>query len=347
MTLQNFIDLMLPAIETELKRIVSRLDEPRTRIFHEMVAYHMGWIGEGSGSEATGKRIRPLLVLLTYAASSSFSVITEGEVRTWENALPVAACIELIHNFSLVHDDIQDGSDLRRGRPTVWKKWGMPQAINVGDALFILAHMALLDAKDRFPLNKTLQVGSIVNEACLALSSGQFMDISYERRNDLATEDYWSMISGKTAALLSTCTHVGAVLGGDDEPSQESFRSFGHYLGLAFQVQDDYLGIWGDSAQTGKSTESDLVAGKKSLPVLYGLAQEGVFARRWAKGPIVSNEVETLSEQLAAEGAKLYTQEAADQMLDLALQSLRAAEPQGEAGEALFELARMLSSRKA
>ena len=172
------------------------------------------------------------------------------------------------------------------------------------------------------------------------------MDISYEKRNDLVTEDYWPMISGKTAALLSACTQVGAVLGGADAPSQESYRGFGHYLGLAFQVQDDYLGIWGDSAQTGKSTESDLVAGKKSLPVLYGLTKKATFARRWAEGPIQSNEVAVLSEQLAVEGAKLFTQEAADQMTDLALQSLRAAEPQGEAGEALYELAQVLLSRK-
>ena len=204
---------MLPAIEKELKRIVARLDEPRTRLFHEMLTYHMGWSGEGSGSEATGKRIRPLLVLLTYAASNKTSRKTETEAGTWKRALPAAACIELIHNFSLVHDDIQDGSDLRRGRLTVWKKWGMPQAINVGDALFILAHMALLETKDTFPLEKAMQAGSIINEACLALSSGQFMDISYEKRADLVTEDYWPMISGKTAALLSACTQIGASLG--------------------------------------------------------------------------------------------------------------------------------------
>jgi len=338
---------MLPAIEMELKRILSYLEGPRTQVFHDMLAYHMGWKGEGSGKEATGKRIRPMLVLLTYAASYTPTTKTEADAEVWERALPVAACFELIHNFSLVHDDIQDSSDLRRGRLTVWKKWGMPQAINVGDAMFILAHIALLETKDRFPPEKVLHAGSIINEACLALSSGQFMDISYEKRNNLVIEDYWSMIGGKTAALLSACTKVGAVLGGADEPSQESYRSFGHYLGLAFQVQDDYLGIWGDSAQTGKSTESDLVAGKKSLPILYGLAKNGAFARRWAEGPIQANEVGFLSEQLAAEGVKLFTQETSDQLTDLAIQSLRSADPQGEAGEALFELAQILLSRKA
>jgi len=347
MGLKSFTESMLPAIEAELQRFVAQLDEPRTHLFHEMLTYHMGWSGEGAGPEATGKRIRPLLVLLTYAASKDTSTKMEIAAKPWENALAAAASIELIHNFSLIHDDIQDGSDLRRGRVTVWKKWGMPQAINAGDAMFILAHVALLETKNQFPPEKALKAGSIVNEACLALSSGQFMDISYEKRGDLVTEDYWPMISGKTAALLSACTQVGASLGNADEPTQASYRSFGHYLGLAFQVQDDYLGIWGDSALMGKSTESDLVAGKKSLPVLYGLAKGGMFAQRWAEGPIKSDEVGFLSELLAAEGAKLFTQEASDQMTDLALQSLRAAEPQGEAGEALFELAQMLLTRKA
>jgi len=213
--------------------------------------------------------------------------------------------------------------------------------------LFILAHMALLETKNTFPPEKALRVGSIINEACLALSSGQFLDISYEKQMDLVTEDYWPMVSGKTAALLSACTQIGSILGGADDEAQESYRSFGHYLGLAFQVQDDFLGIWGDSALTGKSTESDLVAGKKSLPVLYGLAKNGAFAQRWAEGQIRSDETRLLSDQLASEGAKLFTQETADQMTDLALHSLRAAEPQGQAGEALFELARMLMSRAA
>ena len=347
MSLQNLNTRMLPAIETELKRIVARLDEPHTSLFHEMLTYHMGWSGEGAGPEATGKRIRPLLVLLSYIASNKTSGESEDEGDRWKRALPAAACIELIHNFSLVHDDIQDGSDLRRGRLSVWKKWGMPQAVNVGDALFILAHTALLETKASFPLEKALQAGSIINDACLALSSGQFMDISYEKQVDLVAEDYWPMISGKTAALIAACTQVGAALGDADESTQASYRSFGHYLGLAFQVQDDYLGIWGNSVLTGKSTESDLVAGKKSLPILYGLAKNGPFAHIWAKGPINSDEVGPITEQLAIEGAKLFTQEAADQMTDLALQSLRAAEPQGEAGEALFELARTLLCRKA
>jgi geranylgeranyl diphosphate synthase type I len=333
MNLRESTNAMLPAIEKELQRFVDRLSEPRIQPFQEMLTYHMGWTGEGAGREAQGKRIRPLLTLLTTAAC--------GEA--WESALPAAAAIELIHNFSLVHDDIQDHSDLRRGRLTVWKKWDMPQAINVGDMLFILAQAAILDLKAHYPAEIALQAGEILQNACFGLSCGQFLDISYETRIDLTLEDYWPMVSGKTAALLSACTQVGALLGGADASSLETWHNFGHYLGLAFQVQDDYLGIWGDSALTGKSTESDLVAGKKSFPVLFGLEKGGAFAERWSAGPIKPEEVAALADLLTEAGARLYTQQTADQMTDLALQNLRLAAQQGEA---LFELAQLLLRRQ-
>ncbi len=332
----DLINTFLSSIESELQRQIARLDEPRTRPFHELLTYHMGWTGEGAGAEAMGKRIRPLLVLLTTASCGA----------NWQFALPAAACIELIHNFSLVHDDIQDQSDLRRGRPTVWKKWGMPQAINAGDALFILAHLALFDLQGKFPAEAIFMTGNLLHQACLDLTRGQYLDISYEKRNSLAIQDYWPMISAKTAALLASCTEIGAVLGGVEEATRAAYRSFGHHLGLAFQVQDDYLGIWGDSALTGKSTESDLAAGKKSLPVLYGLEKKGLFARRWAEGPISSDEVPAVAAQLAREGAKDFTQDTADQMTNLAMQSLCQADPQAEAGEALFELTNRLLNRQ-
>ncbi len=327
----------LPAIEAELQRQASRLDQPRTRPFHEMLTYHMGWTGEGAGLEAQGKRIRPLLVVLTTASCGA----------DWQSALPAAAAVELVHNFSLVHDDIQDNSDKRRGRDTVWKKWGMPQGINAGDALFVLSNQAMLNLSPAYPAETIVKAAKILHETCLDLTRGQYLDMSYEQRTDLTIEDYWPMVSGKTGALLAACCALGSLLGSADESAQEAYRDFGHYLGLAFQVQDDLLGIWGDSALTGKSAESDLVSGKKSLPVLFGLSKGGPFARRWAEGPVRPEEVAGLAEQLSAEGARLFTQETADRMTDLALQSLRMADPQGEAGEVLFELANKLLNREA
>ncbi|MFZ5920499.1 MAG: polyprenyl synthetase family protein [Chloroflexota bacterium] len=335
--MNNLALTLLSAVETELQRQVARLDQPHTRPFHEMLTYHMGWTGVGAGPEAAGKRVRPLMLLLTVAACGS----------DWQFALPAAAAVELVHNFSLVHDDVQDNSDKRRGRPTVWSEWGIPMAINVGDALFVMSNQAILDLGRTYPAETVVKAAGILHDTCLDLTRGQFLDMSYEKRADLGVDDYWPMVAGKTAALLAACCRIGAVLGGADEATEEAYRSFGHYLGLAFQVQDDILGIWGDEAVTGKSAASDLLEGKKSLPVLAGLGKKGEFARRWAEGPITPAEVEQVARLLASESAYELAHEAARQMTDMALGSLRAANPQGEAGDALTELAHRLLSRSA
>lgn len=329
------VKALLSNLESELQRQIARLDASRTKPFHEMLTYHMGWTGEGAGPEATGKRIRPLMVLLCTASCGS----------DWQPALPAAAAVELVHNFSLVHDDIQDNSDKRRGRPTTWVKWGMPMAINVGDALFVMSNQAIIDLKENYPAEVVVKAAEILHNTCLDLTRGQFLDMSYEKRMDLAVEDYWPMISGKTAALLSACCHIGSLLGAADEAKQDAYRSFGHYLGLAFQVQDDILGIWGDEAVTGKSAANDLIEGKKSFPVLAGLATNGRFAARWKQGAMRAEEVQEYARILANEGGYEAALDAARQMTDLALMSLREAEPQGEAGQALFELADKLLKR--
>lgn len=336
MGLQSLLDSMRPALDNELKRQVSRLEKPSTLMFHEMLSYHMGWTGYDAGVNPQGKRIRPLLLLLTTMACGT----------DWRLALPAAASVELVHNFSLIHDDIEDNSDTRHGRLTVWKKWGIPQAINCGDAVFVLSNLAILDLSSSYPASTILQVSEIFQTSCLNLTIGQYLDMFSETTRDPSTGDYWSMVAGKTAALISACTAIGAKLSQVDNPTLEAYRSFGQYLGLAFQVHDDLLGIWGDVSQTGKSTDSDLVSGKKTLPVLYGLDKNGVFASRYRQGSIQDHETKQLAEQLAQEGAKLFTQGTVDNMTDLALSSLRSANPQGEAGEALFDLANILVNRQ-
>ncbi len=326
----------LSAIESELQRQVARLDQPRTHVFHEILTYHMGWTGEGAGPEAAGKRVRPLLLLLTTAACNA----------NWASALPAAAAVELMHNFSLLHDDIQDNSPKRRGRPTAWMKWGVPLAINAGDALFVLSNQSMLDLIQSHPAQTVTRAAVILNDACLDLTRGQFLDISYEQRSDLTLDDYWPIIAGKTAALLMACCEIGALLGSANASSQQAYRSFGHDLGLAFQVQDDILGIWGDETTTGKSTASDLVEGKKSLPVLYGLSQKREFAARWKQGPISSVEVNEVAGMLVREGGYDYAQAEAERWTQSALRNLKSANPKGEAGEALIELANKLLKRK-
>lgn len=332
---------MFAAIEEELKQQVARLDEPRTKVFHEMLTYHMGWTGEGAGAQAAGKRIRPLLVLLSVASING----RKGNMGNWLHAKQAAAAVELIHNFSLVHDDIQDNSELRRGRRTVWVKWGSPMAINVGDALFVIANQAVLDLSKSYPAEIALKAASILNNCCLDLTRGQFLDMSYEERNDVGLEDYWPMIGGKTSALLSACTQTGALLGYANDSKQEAYRLFGYHLGLAFQVQDDILGIWGDEAVTGKSTASDLVEGKNSLPVLFALEKNGEFAERWRQGPVTREEVGAVSALLEKEGAKEFAENVSETETQKALNYLMQANPQGEAGEEMLKLANMLLKR--
>lgn len=334
MAFEKLTQEMLAFIEDELQRVIfSRLNRKELEELQHMLAYHMGW--ENAKPEARGKRIRPLLVTLTCAAS-------DGD---WMKSLPAAAAVELIHNFSLIHDDIEDNSPLRRGRPTVWSKWGIPQAINAGDALFALAHLSLLGLEDTCDPEVAIQAAEILQDTCLSLTQGQFLDISFETADNLALEAYWTMAGGKTAALLSACTELGALVAGCPADIRQSYREFGYFLGMAFQVRDDFMGIWGDEELTGKSAESDLVTGKKSLPVLYGLHQKGKFYNRWKQGPIRPEEVPELAQQLASEGAQSYTKEAADLLTRQALQALDEAHPHGEAGKALHHLAQRLLNR--
>jgi geranylgeranyl diphosphate synthase, type I len=335
MNLKQHIETMLPEIEKELQGQVARLDARETSHFHEMLTYHMGWTGEGAGREATGKRIRPLIVLLATASLEA----------DWRTSLPAAAAIELVHNFSLVHDDVQDNSAKRRGRPTVWTKWGVPMAINVGDAMFVIANRAIMDLVKTHPASTVVRAATILHDTCLDLTRGQFLDMSYEERNDLSLEDYWPMVGGKTSALLSSCTQIGALLGNAGEAEQEAYRQFGYHLGLAFQVQDDILGIWGDEALTGKSAASDLVEGKNSLPVLYALGKHGKFAERWKQGPITEGEVKTVAAQLEDEGCRSFAEEMSEKETQIALGYLSNTNPRGAAGESMLELANMLLKR--
>ena len=176
--MEDLTRTMLEAVEDELRQVVARANGSSLEEMHHMLAYHLGWEGEGSGRTARGKRVRPVLLLLVCSAAG-------GE---WRKALPGAAAVELIHNFSLIHDDIQDQSDLRRGRPTVWKLWGVAQAINAGDTLFTLGQMAVLRLNETVSAQAALRSAGLLQETCLALTQGQFLDLSYEPRGDLSLE---------------------------------------------------------------------------------------------------------------------------------------------------------------
>jgi len=330
--LSEYSKEFLPAIEEQLKDVTLRAKEDGLEDLHEMLCYHMGWVGPGSGPEATGKRIRPQLLLLVTASCG----------REWRSALPAAAAVELLHNFSLIHDDIEDRSSMRRGRETVWSRWGIPLAINAGDAMFTLSFLSLHDLEESTTVVETTKV---LLETSLQLTQGQHLDISYENKMSLPEEAYWQMIGGKTAALISACCELGSITGGADMEIRHAYLQFGRYLGLAFQAHDDYLGIWGDSALTGKSAESDLVSGKKSLPIVFGLQQNGAFAQRWSQGKIREEEVPEVSALLEREGGLEFTRNQVGRLTSEAITALDHAAPMGEPGSALRELAEVLLNR--
>jgi geranylgeranyl diphosphate synthase type I len=206
MSLTSLSSHLFPLIETEMQRVIAVSKTTQTAELHHMIAYHMGWEGEGSGAKAQGKRIRPLLVLLSYGA------VLPGisSPDSWHIPLPAAASVEILHNFSLIHDDIQDNSPLRRGRPTVWKKWGIAQAINAGDAEYSLAYTAMLELAKNTSPEIALEAVNILQRTCVHLTQGQYLDISFETRPSVTLDDYWAMIGGKTAALIAACTELGA-----------------------------------------------------------------------------------------------------------------------------------------
>ncbi len=226
--------------------------------------YHLGWedaAGEplrGSG----GKMLRPVALLLAVD-------LVGGEV---EPAAPAAAAVELVHAFSLVHDDVVDGSRLRRERPALWTVVGPGQAINTGDGLFGLAHQAMHRLPARgYAERRVLEAMRELTEGTRRLVEGQYLDISFEQRADVSTRDYLEMAAGKTAAMFACPFAIGALLGGAEGHVVAAFREFGARLGIAFQAVDDVLGAWGDPRVTGKPAGDDLRTRKKSYPVVWAL----------------------------------------------------------------------------
>lgn len=332
----SFTQKVRPTIEEYLMDVVETQGLKEYPGLSDMLVYHMGWKGPGAGVEAEGKRIRPLLVLLTCEAVGG----------DWHTALPAAAAVEILHNFSLIHDDIEDQGILRRGRHTVWKMWGVPLAINAGDTLFTLAFQALGKLQQTCSDPVVLQTYHIFIDACLQLTGGQHLDISNEQVEIISLAEYWTMISGKTAALLSACTRLGALIGGANEDQVEKFGRFGYNLGLSFQVKDDWLGLWGDEKHTGKSTKSDLLTKKKTLPVVYALEQNLEFARRWRKQrAFILDELPELTQLLIDEGAQKYSEQVAENLSGEAIQALNLSGYENNAINILREMVLQLGNR--
>jgi geranylgeranyl diphosphate synthase type I len=251
------------AVHSALREALQRLD-PTSR---DQSAYHLGFTDADGSPSATGggKAVRPALALLSAEAAGAPP----------EKGVPGAVAVELVHNFSLVHDDLIDGDLERRHRPTVWSVWGASSAILTGDALLGLALEVLLDVGTADAAKAARMLTVTVRE----LIRGQVDDVAFERRQRVGLDQSLSMAAGKTGSLLATSAAIGAVLGGAPRPLVAGLETFGAELGLAFQLVDDVLGIWGDPAVTGKPVYSDLRSRKKSLPVTYAVTHGGAAGR--------------------------------------------------------------------
>jgi geranylgeranyl diphosphate synthase type I len=292
------------AIEPYVSAAIATLED-RAPLLGEMARHHLGYGEANRGPAASerrdrGKRMRPAIALLAAGAAGGSS----------EVAAPLAAAVELLHNFTLVHDDVQDQSPTRRHRPTVWSLWGIGQAINAGDALFAAAHLPLytLPERDISPV-LTLRLLAAFDRMTIAIVAGQTLDLGFEGRSDTFSADYLTMITGKTAAIVRFAAWAGSLLGGATDDAAERWADFGLALGLGFQIRDDLLGIWGAAETTGKAAADDIRRRKQTLPMLLlrerlDVPERAELARIFAASEVDAAGVERVLSLLERERAR-------------------------------------------
>ncbi|MBF6174762.1 polyprenyl synthetase family protein [Nocardia blacklockiae] len=324
------------AVRAALREAVSRLDET----IRPVVSYHFGWSDqhgqpvEGNG----GKSIRSRLALLAAEA-------TGGDAAA---AVPGAVAVELVHNFSLVHDDLMDRDTTRRHRATVWALWGDPVAVLAGDAMLALAHEVLLDCG----APQAVPAARVVGTATRELIRGQAADVEFEQRSEVSLAECVRMAAGKTAALLSASAAVGAVLAGARPRTVTAMEHYGHHVGLAFQLVDDLLGIWGEPEVTGKPVWSDLRSRKKSLPVVWTLEAGGTTGHelaQWLSRPEPPDEesLRHAADLVDRGGGRRWARNEARRRVALAEQSLAAVPMPPQSRRELTDLAEFIVERSA
>ncbi len=332
----------LDMIDSEIRKNFENRIFPRP--LYDMMKYHLGWLDENlkEAHQYRGKRFRPTLCLLTYNALSG----------VYDKALPAAAAIELIHNFSLIHDDIEDMDEERRHKPTVWKLWGIAQAINVGDGMHVLANLAALRLKEmNVTSSKIVGVLEILNRTIIDLCEGQYLDMSFEDKLDITTQMYLKMISRKTASLVEASTLIGAILATENEKIVGHFREFGRNIGIAFQIVDDIIGIWEKSGQIGKPEASDIRNKKKTLPILYAFEKASKKERRrlvqtFKKEKLGEDDISNVLDILENAAAYEYSKNIAECYENQALKELSSTGIENEAMKKLKMLAEFLVKRR-
>ena len=278
--------------------------------FFGLLRYHLGWQDRDGRSvdEDGGKRLRPVLCLASCEMAGG----------DWHRALPAAAALELIHNFSLLHDDVQDGDEMRRGRATAWTVFGTGQAIAAGNAMRVVADQTLASlAEAGLPAASTISASEEMTRRYLEMIEGQYLDVSFESADDVTTDQYLDMIGRKTGALIEASMYLGALVATGDAVTARAFGACGRRLGLAFQVRDDVLGVWGNPMATGKAVGADIRRKKKSLPVVFLFQRASQAERAWldeayAADEVAGADVERVLEILDGLGAHAYVQQVAE-----------------------------------
>ena len=315
--LERARDLVVPALKTAVGRLSGDV-----RLVAE---YHFGWsdaeghpVGGGDG----GKGVRPALAVLSaeiVGATPAFGI-------------PGGVAVELVHNFSLIHDDVIDGDAERRHRPSVWSLFGVGRAVIVGDALLALAQQVVLDPARALEIDgvfepeETARAARRMSDSTASMIAGQALDMAYETAHEVGFEQCLAMEAGKTGALLSCAAALGAELAGADPQNVAALARFGLELGLAFQAVDDLLGIWGDPSRTGKPAGSDLRQKKKTLPVVAALSAGGAEAEELGALLLIAtlgdDETSRAAELVEKAGGRSATVDEARRRLDVALRAL-------------------------
>jgi geranylgeranyl diphosphate synthase type I len=323
-------------IEAHLRRTIDRYRGSSP--VYEMVRYHFGY-SDGASAQH-GKRLRPQLLLRV--------ALAEGARP--EAALDAAVAVEILHNYSLVHDDIEDGDRVRHGRPTVWARYGVAHGINAGDTLCALSYLTLLETAAQ-PSDRSAAMTAVLHRANLAMCAGQALDIAFESRGEVAMADYRTMIEGKTAALFGAACELGALSAGAASERARAYAELGSAYGVAFQIRDDVLGTWGAPDVTGKPSGADIARRKWTFPVVWALSQPPSEERELVAGAygagarVDAAAVARVVAALGAMGAREAADEAADRALDAAadLRRARGLDPDGSVAAFLARGARRVA----
>ncbi|MDA1036190.1 MAG: polyprenyl synthetase family protein [Chloroflexi bacterium] len=310
-----------------------------------LLRYHLGWEAKDgrASTEGGGKALRPVLCL---AACD----LAGGD---WRKALPAAAALELVHNFSLIHDDIQDRDTTRRGRGTLWAIHGEPKAVSAGNAMRVIADKTLMSLAGAGLAPKVVvDVAAELTERYLEMIEGQYMDMSFETSDDVTVDEYLDMVGRKTGALIESAMYMGALVATGDLDTARAFGTCGRRLGLAFQIRDDFLGIWGDPSATGKAVGADIRRKKKSMPVIHLFQQSTGEDRDWLNqayagdGEVAGEDVERILVQLDRLGTPEHVQAAATGHAAQAVEEIHAFGLAGEAEQTVKAMAEFFVTRE-